>query len=58
MSRASVLDDLGGLVEAAALLIGRRLTYEQAMRDHFARLLRCTDRSRIGTFDDVHRAYV
>jgi hypothetical protein len=40
------------------LLIERRLPYEQAMREHFARLLRLADASRIWTFENRHRDYV
>jgi hypothetical protein len=58
MSRARIVDDLDELLDAATLLIERRLTYEQAMRGHFARRPHSIDRSRIWTFDNDHRAYI
>lgn len=44
----------------ARLLVDGRLTYENALRGYFARLLAAYhgDVSRIFSFDDVHRAYV
>ncbi len=38
MSSKRIAGDLDRIVEAAAQSIDRRLTYEQALRDHFARL--------------------
>ncbi len=60
MSRARIADDLPELLEAARLLVEGRLTYEDALRGYFARLLAAYqgDASRIFSFDDVHRAYI
>jgi len=58
MSRARIVSDLDELVDAATRLIERRLPYEEAMREHFARVLQNTDASRIWTFENEHHAYV
>jgi hypothetical protein len=58
MSRARIVGDLDELVDAATLLIERRLPYEEAMREHFARVLQNTHAARIWTFENQHRAYV
>ena len=58
MSRARISRDLDELLDAATQLIDHRLTYEQALHQHFSRLLRITDRSHIWTFEGLHRAYV
>ena len=58
MSRPRILHDLDELLEAAALLIGGRLAYQDAVQQHFARLLRIVDRSRIWSFDNFHQRYV
>jgi hypothetical protein len=58
MSRARIIHDLNQLLEAATLLIEHRLTYEQALEQHFGRLLRIVDRSQIWTFENLHRDYV
>jgi hypothetical protein len=58
MSRARIVHDLDQLLDAATLLIERRLPYEQAVEQHFAAMLRIVDRSRIWSFDNLHRAYV
>ena len=58
MSRARISRDLDELLDAATQLIDHRLTYEQALHQHFSRLLRIIDRSHIWTFEGLHRAYV
>jgi hypothetical protein len=53
-------DDLGELLHAAGLLIERKLSYEQAMSDHFERLLRFFQGRAplIWSVDDAHADYV
>jgi hypothetical protein len=60
MSRARIDEDLPELLEAARLLVERRLTYEDSLRGYFARLLAAYhgDASRIFSFDDIHRASI
>ena len=58
MSRDRIAHDLDELLEAAALLIEDRLAYEDALRQHFARLLRIVDRSEVWSFENLHRDYV
>lgn len=60
MSAARIRADLPELIDAAELLIEGRWSYEQALADYFPRLLKAYggDRSRIFSFDGVHRAYV
>jgi hypothetical protein len=58
MSRARISHDLDELLDAAAQLIDHRLSYEQALQQHFSRLLRIVDRSHIWTFEGIHHAYV
>ena len=60
MSRARIEEDLPELVDAARRLAEGRLTYEEALRAYFPRLLAAYggDASRIFSFDSVHRAYI
>jgi hypothetical protein len=60
MTRARVRQDLPELLEAARLLIERRLPYEQALERHFARLVERSggDGSWIWSFDGIHTRYV
>jgi hypothetical protein len=58
MSRARISHDLDELLDAAGQLIEQRLTYEQALSDHFSRLLRIIDPSHIWTFEGLHHDYV
>jgi hypothetical protein len=60
MTRSRIEEDLPELVEAARLLVGGRLGYEESLRRYFARVLEVHggDRSRIFSFDEVHLAYV
>jgi hypothetical protein len=60
MTRARIEEDLSELVEAARLLVERRLEYEEALRRYFPRLLRAYsgDRERLFSFDGIHRSYV
>ncbi|HEY9472708.1 MAG TPA: hypothetical protein VIS06_02530 [Mycobacteriales bacterium] len=60
MSAARIRADLDELVAAAGLLIERKLSYQDAMTEHFTRLLRPYhgDRSRIRSFDSVHEHYL
>lgn len=58
MSRERIVSDLDELLEAAALLVEQRLSYDDAMQQHFGRLLRIVDRSQIWTFENVHHDYV
>jgi hypothetical protein len=60
MSAARIREDLPELLEAARLLIERRLTYEAALADYFPRLLAAYggDRSRIFSFDGIHEQYL
>jgi hypothetical protein len=60
MSAARIREDLPELLHAAALLIERRLPYEEALATYFPRLLTAYhgDRSRVFSFDDIHRGYL
>ncbi len=60
MSAARIRDDLPKLLEAAELLIGERLPYEQALGDYFPRLLAAYggNRSRVFSFDNIHEQYL
>jgi hypothetical protein len=58
MSRARIVSDREELLEAATLLIEQRLPYDDAMQQHFGRVLRIADRSQIWTFENVHHDYV
>ncbi len=58
MSRGRIAHDLDELLEAAALLVEDRLAYDDALRQHFARLLRIVDRSEVWSFENLHRDYV
>jgi hypothetical protein len=60
MSAPRIRDDLPELLHGAELLIDHRLTYEDALRDYFPRLLTAYkgDRSRIFSFDGIDAAYV
>jgi hypothetical protein len=60
MSRARIEQDLPELVEAARRLVEGRLTYEDALRAYFPRLLAAYggDESKIFSFDAIHRAYI
>ena len=60
MSRARIEEDLPELVDAARRLAEGRLTYEEALRGYFPRLLAAYggDASRIFSFDSLHRAYI
>jgi hypothetical protein len=58
--RRASRDDLSEIVQGAELLIEQRLSYEDALRDHFPRLLSAYngDRSRVFSFDAIDAAYV
>jgi hypothetical protein len=60
MSTARIREDLPELLDAADRLIERRLSYEDALRDYFPRLLAAYhgDRSKVFSFDEIHRAYL
>jgi hypothetical protein len=60
MTRARIADDLPELLEAARLLIERRLSYEEALARHFPGLLATYrgDRSRIFSFENIHERYI
>ena len=60
MTRARIAEDLDAIVAAAHELIAGTLTYEQALRDYFAALLRAHggDSSAIWSHDGVHAEYV
>jgi hypothetical protein len=56
MGIARVRHDLEELGNAAALLVGNRLSYDEALAEYLPRLADTlgNDRSRLWTFDDVH----
>jgi hypothetical protein len=58
--RARILDDLDAIAAAAVELVEDRVTYEQALSDYFADLLRAHrgDPSPIWSIDDVHADYI
>ena len=60
MSERRIREDLDRIVAAAGELLSGTLTYEQALRDHFAALLAAHggDASAIWSIDGVHTAYV
>jgi hypothetical protein len=60
MSAARIRDDLPEILDAAEALVEGRVAYEQALEAYFPRLLAAygNDRSRVFSFDDLHRAYV
>jgi hypothetical protein len=60
MSRARILDDLDAITAAAVELVEDCVTYEQALADYFADLLRALrgDASSIFSIDDVHADYI
>jgi hypothetical protein len=60
MSSARIREDLPELLDAAALLINRKLSYEQPLATYFPRLLRAYrgDAARIFTFDNIHAHYL
>jgi hypothetical protein len=60
MSAARIREDLPELLHRARLLIERRLSYEDALRDYFPRLLAAYkgDRSRVFSFDGIDAAYL
>jgi hypothetical protein len=60
MSAARIRDDLPEFVRGAELLMERRWSFEDALADHFPRLLKAYggDGSRIFTLDGTHQAYV
>jgi hypothetical protein len=60
MTAARIRRDLPELVEAAELLLERRLTYDDALRRHFARLAEHAGENApwMWSFDDIHTQYV
>ncbi|TMM23816.1 MAG: glycosyltransferase family 9 protein [Actinobacteria bacterium] len=60
MTRARIERDLPELLEGARVLVEGRLEYEDALRRYFPRLLEAYggDRSRVFSFDGIHRAYI
>jgi hypothetical protein len=60
MSRARIEEDLPELLQGARLLVEGRLSYEDALRGYFPRLLEAHggDVSRIFSFDEIHREYI
>jgi hypothetical protein len=60
MSSARLSEDLPELLDAAEVLIDGRLSYDQALEEYFPRLLAAYrgDRSRIFSFDNIHRSYI
>lgn len=60
MTRARIEEDLPELVEAAQALIQKRVTYEDALRAYFARLLSAYggDRSKVFAFDGIDWQYI
>ena len=60
MSLARVREDLDELLDAAALLIEGRISYEDALAAYVPRLVDAYggDASRVGTFEDVHLRYL
>jgi hypothetical protein len=60
MTRTRIEEDLPELVDAARLLIQKRLSYEDALRRYFPRLLEAYggDRSKIFAFDGIDWTYV
>lgn len=60
MTRARIREDLPELVDAARLLIEGRLTYDDALRGHFTRLVERAgdDMSWLFSFDSIHARYI
>jgi hypothetical protein len=60
MSRARIEEDLPEIIDAAGKLIANQIHYEAALADYFPRLLRAHhgDRSRIFSFDNIHKDYL
>lgn len=60
MSHARIKDDLPQLLEGARLLVELRLSYEDALRYYYDRLVQALggERERIWSFDAVHVPYV
>jgi hypothetical protein len=60
MSRARVRQDLPELLEGARLLLERRLSYEEALLLHFARMIERSGREGPWpwSFDGIHTRYV
>jgi hypothetical protein len=60
MSAARIREDLPELLDAAERLIEQQLSYEDALREYFPRLLAAYhgDRSKVFSFDEIHRLYV
>jgi hypothetical protein len=60
MSIARIREDLPELLDAAERLIAGKLAYEDALRAYFPRLLAAYDgdRSKIFSFDDIHRDFI
>lgn len=60
MSAVRIRDDLPELLDAADRLIERRLSYEDALREYFPRLLAAYhgDRGKVFSFDEIHRHYL
>jgi hypothetical protein len=60
MSSARIRADLGELLQAAELLIEKRLSYEQLLSAYFPRLLAAYggDRTRVFSFDNIHERYL
>jgi hypothetical protein len=60
MTRARIEEDLPELLEAARLLVERRVAYEDALGPYFSRLLAAYggDRSRIFSIENIHERYI
>jgi hypothetical protein len=60
MSAARIRADLAELLEAAEILIEKRLSYEQLLAAYFPRLLAAYagDRTRVFSFDNIHEQYL
>jgi hypothetical protein len=60
MTRARIREDLPELLEGARLLLERRLSYEEALRLHFSRMVERSPSERLWmwSFDGIHERYV
>ena len=60
MSAARIRANLPELLDAADALIEKKISYEDALRNYFPRLLKAYggDRGMIFSFDNVHSDYV
>jgi hypothetical protein len=59
MTRARIQEDLPELLEAARLLLGGRLAYEDALEQHFKRMAeRSGENAWLWSFDGIHERYV